>query len=208
MALHFSPEEFAERRAALDAKLKERHLDCLLIFAQESMYWLTGFDTFGYCFFQCLIYRPGEEPILLTRSADLRQARNTSNLKDIRLWMDVAGRSPVGQVKELLFDLDLLGTRIGVEYDTHGLTAANGRLLDESLHSFANLDDASDIVKALRQVKSPQELEYVRTAAKLADEAFLAAMEEIKPGANEGHILAKMQSTIFEGGEIIRPMNL
>ncbi|KZL03148.1 MULTISPECIES: Xaa-Pro peptidase family protein [unclassified Pseudovibrio] len=200
MALHFAPEEFAERRVALDAKLKERHLDCLLIFAQESMYWLTGFDTFGYCFFQCLIYRPGEEPILLTRSADLRQARNTSNLKDIRLWMDVAGKSPVGQVKELLFDLDLLGTRIGVEYDTHGLTAANGRLLDESLHSFADVDDASDIIKELRLVKSSTELEYVRTAGKLADTAFLAGMEEIKPGADEGRILAKMQSAVFEGG--------
>lgn len=200
MSLHFSEDEFAQRKAALDAHLEKRNLDCLLVFAQESMYWLTGYDTFGYCFFQCLIYRPGEEPILLTRSADLRQARHTSNLKDVRLWVDVAGKSPVGQVKELLFDLDLLGTRIGVEYDTHGLTAYNGRMLDESLHSFADIEDASDVIRSLRLVKSPQELDYVRHAAKLADDAFHAAYDEIQPGADESIILSRLQSTILEGG--------
>ena len=28
----------------------------LLLFAPESHYWLTGYDTFGYCFFQCLVF--------------------------------------------------------------------------------------------------------------------------------------------------------
>ncbi|MDD7910197.1 MULTISPECIES: M24 family metallopeptidase [Pseudovibrio] len=200
MALHFTPEEFENRKQALEAKMAERKLDCLLVFAQESMYWLTGFDTFGFCFFQCLIVRPGEEPILLTRSADLRQARHTSNIRDIRLWTDVGGKSPVGQVKEILFDLDLLGTRIGIEYDTHGLTAANGRDLDESLRAFADTRDASDIIPSLRLIKSPAELEYVREAARLADAAFEAGLEVAGPGVDEGLILSRMQGAIFEGG--------
>jgi len=29
-------------------------LDGLLMFRQESMYYLTGYDTFGFVFFQCL----------------------------------------------------------------------------------------------------------------------------------------------------------
>ena len=33
------------------------NLDAMLLFAQESMYWLTGYDSFGYCFFQCLVLR-------------------------------------------------------------------------------------------------------------------------------------------------------
>jgi Xaa-Pro aminopeptidase len=50
-------EEFAERRRrALDAMVA-RGLDALLQFKQESMYWLTGYDTFGYSFFQCLVLR-------------------------------------------------------------------------------------------------------------------------------------------------------
>ena len=54
MALHFTREEFAGRRAAACDALKARGLDGLLIFRQESMFYLTGYDTFGYVFFQCL----------------------------------------------------------------------------------------------------------------------------------------------------------
>ena len=32
--------------------MKEQDIDALLIFRQESMYWLTGYDTFGYVFFK------------------------------------------------------------------------------------------------------------------------------------------------------------
>jgi Xaa-Pro dipeptidase len=54
MALHFSLEEFAGRQQRTLALLAERKLDGLLLFRQESMYYLTGYDTFGYVFFQCL----------------------------------------------------------------------------------------------------------------------------------------------------------
>lgn len=50
MALHFEPSEFEARRERLTAKMAEEKLDAMLLFAQESMYWLTGYDTFGYCF--------------------------------------------------------------------------------------------------------------------------------------------------------------
>ena len=36
--------------------MKEQNIDALLMFRQESMYWLTGYDTFGYVFFQRRIY--------------------------------------------------------------------------------------------------------------------------------------------------------
>ena len=73
--LHFQPEEFAARRERLAGELGARGLDGLLCFAQESMYWLTGYDTFGFCFFQCLFVSADGGTHLLTRSADLRQAR-------------------------------------------------------------------------------------------------------------------------------------
>ena len=100
----------------------------------------------------------------------------------------------------MLDDLGLLGSRFGVEYDTHGLTAANGRALDEALKSFGALEDASDLIPALRMVKSPAELAYVRRAAELADDALDAGLKLIRPGADEGKILAAMQRAVFAGG--------
>ena len=54
MALHFSLEEFAQRNRRTVEALRSRKLDGLLMFRQESMYYLSGYDSFGYVFFQCL----------------------------------------------------------------------------------------------------------------------------------------------------------
>src|ERR1041384_7724240 len=128
--LHFSKEEFASRLELVKARMKEEKLDALLLFAQESMYWLTGYDTFGYCFFQCLVVKADGQMVLLTRSADLRQAKHTSIIDDIRIWVDRTNADPAQDLKNLLMDLDLLGAKLGVEYDTHGLTGLNARRLD------------------------------------------------------------------------------
>ncbi|WP_420407011.1 M24 family metallopeptidase [Hoeflea sp.] len=200
MALHFEREEYAARLSRLTAKMSEEKLDAMLLFAQESMYWLTGYDTFGFCFFQCLVVKSDGEMTLLTRSADLRQARHTSTVENIVVWTDRSKADPTMDLKDLLSELDLLGARIGVEYDTHGLTGANCRKLDNQLQSFAELVDASYLVSRLRLIKSPAEIAYVRRAAELADAALGAAVPLIKPGADEADILAAMQGAIFAGG--------
>ena len=200
MALHFSKDEFASRLELVKARMKEEKLDALLVFAQESMYWLTGYDTFGYCFFQCLVVKADGQMVLLTRSADLRQARHTSVIEDIRIWVDRTNADPAQDLKNLLMDLDLLGAKLGVEYDTHGLTGLNARRLDNQLTSFANATDASYIISKLRLVKSPAEIEYAEKAAALSDDALDAALPLIRPGANAADILAAMQGAIFAGG--------
>ena len=116
MALHFETEEYANRLQRLTARMREEKLDAMLLFAQESMYWLTGYDTFGYCFFQTLVVRADGEMVLLTRSADLRQARQTSTIGKIEIWVDRANADPAMDLKNLLSEMELLGCRIGVEY--------------------------------------------------------------------------------------------
>ncbi|MAW88598.1 MAG: Xaa-Pro dipeptidase [Phyllobacteriaceae bacterium] len=200
MALHFDEAEFASRRDRLAVAMADQKLDAVLLFAQESMYWLTGYDTFGFCFFQCLVVKADGEMVLLTRSADLRQARHTSNIENIVIWTDRAGANPAVNLRDLLNDMDLLGCRIGVEYDTHGLTAHSGRLLDEQLQTFGSIVDASGLVSGLRLIKSPAEIEKVRKAAALGDDALDAGLKLVRRGADEGRILAAMQGAVFEGG--------
>ncbi|MEI5680981.1 MULTISPECIES: M24 family metallopeptidase [unclassified Mesorhizobium] len=200
MALHFERSEFDARRDRLVIEMAEKKLDAILMFAQESMYWLTGYDTFGFCFFQCLVMKADGSMVLLTRSADLRQARHTSTIENIVLWTDRDGANPTLDLRNLLNDLDLLGARIGIEYDTHGLTAFNGRRLDEQLQTFGQIVDASGIISRLRLFKSPAEIKKAEKAANLADDALDAGLKLIKQGADEGAILAAMQGAIFEGG--------
>lgn len=200
MALHFDTEEYANRLQRLTARMREEKIDAMLLFAQESMYWLTGYDTFGYCFFQTLVVKADGSMVLLTRSADLRQARHTSNIGKIEIWIDRMNADPTMDLKNLLSDLDLLGCRIGIEYDTHGLTGRSARLLDNQLQSFGQIVDASHIVSRLRLIKSPAEIAYVERAAVLSDEALAAALPLIVPGGDEAAILAALQGAVLAGG--------
>jgi Xaa-Pro dipeptidase len=200
MALHFSAAEFARRRTALLAAMAEASLDGLLLFQQESMYWLTGYDSFGFCFFQSLVVTADGRMALLTRSADLRQARHTSTLEDVRVWRDSADADPARDLKALAADLGLEGKRLGVEYESYGLVASNGKRLEGVFDGFAALTDASTLVTRLRAVKSEEEIAYVRRAAELTGKADQAAIALIRAGADEGDILAAQQAAILAGG--------
>lgn len=200
MAIHFSAEELQERRQRAVSMMRERGLDALLIFRQESMYYLTGYDTFGYVFFQCLVLTADGRFALITRAPDLRQAQHTSVIEDIRIWVDGPNTNPSLELRNMLDEFGLRNAKLGVEYEAYGLTAANGKKVDAALQDFANTTDASDLVNRLRVVKSTAEIEFVRKAAELADRALDAAHEIIGPGAFEGDILAALQGEIFKGG--------
>ena len=200
MAIHFKKEEFLERKAKVIRELKKQNLNALLMFRQESMYWLTGYDTFGYVFFQCLVLNKSGNIILLTRAPDLRQAQNTSNIKNIKIWEDKEGSNPFYILKDILINLNLKGKNIGIEYDSYGLTGRNALKLNKSLKDFGNLEDKSELISNLRVIKSNEEIVYVKKAAELADKALDAVWKTAKEGVNEGKILAEMQKVVFEGG--------
>lgn len=200
MAIHFSERELTRRQLATTREMGMRGLDGLLIFRQESMYYLTGYDTFGYCFFQCLYLSADGHMTLLTRSPDLRQAQHTSTIKDIRVWVDKAKHNPAEDLRALLEEHGCKGKRLGVELDGYGLTAHNWRRVEKALDGFCTLADASDLITKLRAIKTSAEIAYVRQAAELADAALQQAITLAQPGAAEGDILAAMHSAVFRGG--------
>ena len=200
MGIHFLKEEFKERQSRVIEELKNQELDALLMFKQESMYWLTGYDTFGFVFFQCLILTAKGDLILLTRVPDLRQAQNTSIIKDIRIWVDKDKSNPSDDLKDILAELGLEKSNVGVEYEAYGLTGRNTIRLNNSLKNFTTLHDKSELVSHFRVIKSPAEITYVKKAAELADKAMEAAWVCAHSGVNESKILAEMQGVIFNGG--------
>ena len=177
-------------------------LDALLIFRQESMYWLTGYDTFGY------VLLPGAGARRRRPARRCSPARPTGcrRASPRASRTSASGATPATPRPEREPAGDCSPTSaspasgIGVEWDAYGLTAANGRRLAAALDGFATLADASLLVTALRAVKSPAEIACLREAAALADAALDAAVAATGPGAFEGDILAEMQGAIYRGG--------
>ena len=200
MSTHFTKNEFDNRKKKVLEKMDRDSLDTLLMFRQESMYWLTGYDTLGFVYFQCLILTANGDLILLTRAPDLRQAENTSIIKDIRICVDKNEANPTEELKNILDELNLGNKTLGVEYDAYGLTGRNSIKLNNSLNRSYKLKDKSELISHIRLIKSEEEIVYVKKAAELADRALEVVWKIAKSGQSESKILADMQSVIFEGG--------
>jgi Xaa-Pro dipeptidase len=199
MTLHFTSDEFATRLTQARAALNQAGLDAVLLFAPESQFWLTGYDTFGFAMFQCMVLGADGRVDLLTRAPDLRQARYTSILSEdqIHIWTEIEGANPATELKQLLDARGLSGKRIGWETQTAGMTTWNGDLVRAAV---PGLIEASDVIRACRRVKSEAEIAMHRRAAALSDDALDAAIATTRAGAFEGDILATMQGAVFKGG--------
>lgn len=200
--LKFTASEFAGRLAATRKRLRERGLDALIVFAQESHYWLTSYDTAGYVFFQAgLVFADdASDTVLLTRTPDLRQANVASLYDDIRVWLNAEEANPAEDLRDIMAEKGLKGKKVGVEYATYGLTGANARMVDAALEGFCVTEDASDIVRSGRLVKSEAELQHIRKAGKLADDAVRAAIEATRPGIPDTVLSAAALTAMLAGG--------
>jgi len=200
VSVHFDATEMSDRHARACAAIASAGLDGMLLFKQESMYWLTGYDTFGFSMFQCMYVSSSGEIMLFTRRPDLLQARHTSNVEDIRIWVDRQGVDPAAELIRELDSFKLRGCRLGIELQSYGLKASDWRMLEPALAEYCQFEDASTLFDELRATKSDAEIACVRRAAELADDALDEAIELALPGAFEGDILAAMQGAVFRGG--------
>ena len=155
--LHFSEEELKARQSETCRRMMAEGLDGLLLFRQESMYYLTGYDTSGYTLFQAGYIGADGKTALLTRTADRLQSRMTSIFDEIRIWVDGDGVDPSTDLRMMLQDLGCAGKQLGVEYHAYGLTGQRAKMVDAGLEGLCELRDASDLVGIQRLVKSPAE---------------------------------------------------
>ncbi|MDF1791248.1 MAG: Xaa-Pro peptidase family protein [Thalassobaculaceae bacterium] len=200
MAMEFTREEYQARINQVTASLKRDGLDGMLIFRQESMYWLTGYDTAGYSQFQSLWLGADGTLMLLTRSSDLRQAKLTSIIEDIRLWVDSGSASPAETLKREVAEFAQAGAVIGVEFASVSLNAQRGRMLAAAFEPDYTLHDSSHLIASISVVKSESELTRVRRAGAIADEAWNAAWDVCRPGGWDADVLAEIYATVIRAG--------
>ena len=140
MALHFNRGIRTPAHGRRSRALQKRGLDGLLMFRQESMYYLTGYDTFGYVFFQCLYL--GADGAADAADPRARPAPGPAHL-DHRghphLGRRRRKRSPRVELRDILRGFGCRGKKLGVEYEAYGLTARNGSACKQALDGFCTL---------------------------------------------------------------------
>ena len=195
--IHFSREEFSERQKKTRKLLQELELDGLLIFKIEDMYWLTGYESDGFCIFGSMFI--GTEGALthLARPADLGNLSYSSICEDIRISPDLESSTRAEHIKDMLRSHGMQGKKIGIQVDTMGLTPRLFLEIKEILDGWCELTIAPDFIRVLRLVKSPQELDYFRKAGGIMDIVMNKVIDATYAGAFEGDIYATFYDTLF-----------
>ena len=85
---HFTEKEFLQRQKNTRKYLQNLGLDGLLIFKIEDMYWLTGYESDGFCIFACMFIGTDGKLTHLARPADLGNISYSSICKDVRISPD------------------------------------------------------------------------------------------------------------------------
>jgi len=195
--IHFSREEFSSRQNRTRKLLQELELDGLLIFKIEDMYWLTGYESDGFCIFGSMFIGTDGALTHLARPADLGNLSYSSICKDIHISPDTQSSSRAEHIKDMLRSLGMEGKKIGIQLDTMGLTPRLFLEIKGTLDGWCNLTAAPDFIRILRLVKSPQELKYFRKAGEIMDTVMSKVVEVTYPGAFEGDIYATFYDTLF-----------
>jgi Xaa-Pro aminopeptidase len=145
------------RAARVDAELRERELDALLVYSPANLRWLTGFTGSN----GAALVGPGVRRFL-TDFRYLTQAREQvpDEWGQAEIATDLLARAVEGG----------LPARVGFEDDR--LTVRQRARLGELVGDGVELVPAGGVVEGLRIVKDAAEVELIRAAARVADEAF------------------------------------
>jgi len=195
--IHFSREEFSQRQKKTRKHLQELGLDGLLLFKIEDMYWLTGYESDGFCIFGSMFIGTDGALTHLARPADLGNLSYSSICEDVRISPDTEDSTRAEHIKDMLRSLGMEGKKIGIQVDTMGLTPRLFLEIKEILDGWCNLAVAPDFIRVLRLVKSPQELSYFRKAGEIMDIVMDKVIEVTYSGAFEGDIYATFYDMLF-----------
>src|SRR5262249_59090112 len=105
------------RRRRTRAAMRAAGLDVLLVFHQEHMLYLAGYDQIGYWVYQVLVVPAAEAPMTaIVRKVDELAVRQGGLVDDVRVWLDDTARDPAQQTADVLRERGRLdGRRIGLE---------------------------------------------------------------------------------------------
>ncbi len=202
--LLFPVGEYHRRIARLRKRISESGASAMLVFSQESLYWLTGYDSGGFVFFQCAVVTADDRPIvLLTRRPDVLQARRTSIIEDIRVWYDADDADPAIDLRGILEELGLKGSKVLIELNTHGLTGWNLWRCQKALDHWCTLADDGHLIRMLRVLKSPDEIAVMRKSGEICDRALNRVIEAARPGLLDSDLKAVyLNSILGDGGDM------
>ncbi|MFO0905105.1 MAG: Xaa-Pro peptidase family protein [Pirellulales bacterium] len=206
----FTWEEFARRRERVRAALAARRLDWYLAIHPVAIRWLTGSDAKSYQEFQCLLISAQPGPVIVfTREGERAEFATDAHVDELYSWGGGVVEDPLARLEPILAQHGVLTSRVGLDVPGYYLHPRDYVRLRELLGP-ALAEESPNLIHDLTLVKSPRELEYIRRAARIADDAMGAFAAGLAAGRSELSLAGDIyQSMLHAGGGLAAsPINL
>ena len=175
------------RRDRLRRLLAEQELDALLVTSLVNVRYLAGFTGSAG---QLLVTQDGADDVFVTDGRYAEQAKN--QVPDVEhLLVPDAGWLP-----------DAVGSRRRLGLEAQTVPWARATTVEQQVE--AEVVPTSGLVEELRQVKDDDEIEALRTACRLADEAFADMLEWLAPGLTEQQVAVRLERAMVDAGAVDR----
>ncbi|MGH9561253.1 MAG: M24 family metallopeptidase, partial [Terracidiphilus sp.] len=216
LELEFTLSEYESRIARIYEEMGRMRLDALFVHggpaSKSNLRYASGWESFfGDSF---LLLSKTCEPVLVTNSI-LHGEPMHSNIqvtwvKDFRPCLAFGTtfnqQSPVDYLVAALAECGALGKRVG--YVASRQTSAQSDREIRGKMAGTELVDASAVLTKLRRIKSPAEIEVLRTLAAAVSLGMEAAIKAAVPGNTEHDVAAAMYNVVMQRGMDLSPLGM
>ena len=188
----FPREEYEDRLRRLRAVMAERAVDALIVDTCEMLDYFTGYAV-SENRYRAAVIRPEGNPVMAVRKLDEQPFLNAAWFDERRTFTDA--EDPVEVVAEVVGD----AARVGLDLNSYCMPVKRFRHMARLLGG-AEFVDLSDVLMAMRLRKSPAEIEIMRTAAAIADDAMRRAIAAAVPGTSSRRAASVASGAFVEQG--------
>ena len=201
----FEEVEYKKRLSKTKEKMAEKGINILLVTNPANMNYLTGYDGWSFYVHQCLIVLlDEEEPFWIGRGQDANGAKVTTWLSENNIipypdhYVQSIERHPMDFVCNFLKEIGQTNGTVGLEMDTYYFTAKRYTQLKLGLPQVSFIDTTT-LVNDVRIIKSDKEIEYMRKAARIVENAMQTGIDAIEEGVRECDVVAKIMHAQISG---------
>ncbi len=201
----FSTNEYKDRLKKVQLSMQKNGIELLISQDTANINYLTGYDAWSFYYAQCVIvHMNSDEPICFVRAQDVGGAFIKTYLKRENIiaydekYIHTWPSHPYDALVELLKKNKWDKLNIGVEMDAHYFTAYCYEKLKQGLPN-AKIKDSNRLVNWARLVKSNVEIDFMKKAAIITENAMKTAIEIINPGVRQCDAVAEIQKTLLKG---------
>jgi Xaa-Pro dipeptidase len=198
--LPFAASVYQGRLALIQEQLAERNLAGVLLFDPENTYWLTGYQTIGYFTFQTIFVPLEGQPVVISRTVNRTLALAHGVFEEFVAINDT--EDPVEVLANYISKAVPQAKPIGIETGAWYLTVRDYQRLSRMVPSA--LEEWSGFFGPLRMVKTDDEIDRMRHAARAAEAGLAAAIDAVAVGSTENDVAAAMfAANIAAGSEYL-----